>query len=166
MSALTEIITPFGTPSGCTLGVSLEILRDLSAYLIVIIPARWQSSFSAPVNPFALLVGRSITSKTKGARDKRAESPYGRLTDTLPPDLKTWLDEQATQQGMTRSEVLALLLTEARDGKTSMSSKTAAPIVPSVFPGTLKLFSTPTAVTTERPTEAVQEGENYRLTWL
>jgi hypothetical protein len=69
-----------------------------------------------------------MTEKAKGGRGKKAQNPYERLTVTLPPELRAWLDGEAHRQGVTRSEALALLLTQARDGKTSMrADKPAAP---------------------------------------
>lgn len=78
-----------------------------------------------------------MTEKAKGGRGKKAKNPYERFTVTVPPELRVWLDGEAQRQGVTRSEVLTLLLSQVRDGKTSMSGKLAAP---TVFPGTPELL--------------------------
>jgi hypothetical protein len=67
-----------------------------------------------------------MTEKAKGGRGKKAQNPYERLTVTLPPELRAWLDGEAHRQGVSRSEALALLLAQARDSKTS-TNKPAAP---------------------------------------
>jgi predicted flap endonuclease-1-like 5' DNA nuclease len=78
-----------------------------------------------------------MTEKAKGGRGKKAQNPYERFTVTVPPELRVWLDGEAQRQGVTRSEVLTLLLSQVRDGKTSMGGKPAA--LP-VLPGTPELF--------------------------
>lgn len=78
-----------------------------------------------------------MTEKAKGGRGKKAKNPYERFTVSVPPELRVWLDGEAQRQGVTRSEVLTLLLTEVRESKTSMNGKTTAP---AVLPGTPVLF--------------------------
>lgn len=51
-----------------------------------------------------------MSQKHKGGRGQRAENPYERLSVTLPPDLKLYLDAQAEAQGLNRSEMVAFLL--------------------------------------------------------
>ena len=72
-----------------------------------------------------------MTGKAKGGRGQKALNPYERFTVSLPPDLKKWLDELTTRQGVTRSETLALLLTEARE--TSMKGKLGTPELPTII---------------------------------
>ena len=72
-----------------------------------------------------------MTQKAKGGRGKKARNPYERLTVTLPPELRAWLDGEAHRQGVSRSEALALLLAQARDAQTSMrANKPTAPAAP------------------------------------
>lgn len=72
-----------------------------------------------------------MTQKAKGGRGKKAQNPYERLTVTLPPELRAWLDGEAQHQGVSRSEALALLLAQAQDSKTSMrANKPTAPAPP------------------------------------
>ena len=78
-----------------------------------------------------------MTEKAKGGRGKKAKNPYERFTVTVPPELRVWLDGEAQRQGVTRSEVLTLLLSQVREGKTSMSGN---PVVSTVLPGTPQLF--------------------------
>lgn len=76
-----------------------------------------------------------MTVKAKGGRGHKAENPYERFTVSLPPDLKVWLDQQAQQQGVTRSEALASLLTQVKE-----ADKKPQPAIPQVLPGTPQLF--------------------------
>ncbi|MFN4249850.1 CopG family transcriptional regulator [Deinococcus sp.] len=88
-----------------------------------------------------------MTQKAKGGRGKKAQNPYERLTVTLPPELRAWLDGEAHRQGVSRSEALALLLSQARDAQTSMTTKSLAP---AVWPATPERF--PAASPPPRPT--------------
>lgn len=54
-----------------------------------------------------------MTQKAKGGRGHKAPDPYQRLSVTVPPRLKTWVDEEAQRQGVTRSEIVAQALTQA-----------------------------------------------------
>ena len=72
-----------------------------------------------------------MTQKATGGRGKKAQNPYERLTVTLPPELRAWLDGEAHRQGVSRSEALALLLAQALDAQTSMrANKPTAPAAP------------------------------------
>ena len=81
-----------------------------------------------------------MTQKAKGGRGKKAQNPYGRLTVTLPPELRAWLDTEAHRQAVSRSEALALLLAQARDGQTGMRAN--EPTAPAA-PGTGDPFAAP-----------------------
>lgn len=51
-----------------------------------------------------------MTNKHKGGRGLKAETPYERLSFTMPPHLKAYLDAQAEGAGVSRSEMLARIL--------------------------------------------------------
>ena len=51
-----------------------------------------------------------MTNKHKGGRGLKAETPYERLSFTMPPHLKAYLDAQAEGSGVSRSEMLARIL--------------------------------------------------------
>lgn len=53
-----------------------------------------------------------MTQKSKGGRGQKAENPYERLSLTLPPHLKAYLDAQAEAHHLNRSEMVALILEE------------------------------------------------------
>ncbi|MFK7604411.1 CopG family transcriptional regulator [Deinococcus sp. SM5_A1] len=90
-----------------------------------------------------------MTQKAKGGRGKKAQNPYERLTVTLPPELRAWLDGEAHRQGVSRSEALAVLLAQARDAQTSMrANKPKAPAAPGAGgPLTAPLHADPLRVT-------------------
>lgn len=54
-----------------------------------------------------------MTEKAKGGRGQKAADPYQRLSVTVPPRLGNWVDGEAQRQGVTRSEVVAQVLTQA-----------------------------------------------------
>lgn len=105
-----------------------------------------------------------MTEKAKGGRGKKAKNPYERFTVTVPPELRVWLDGEAQRQGVTRSEVLTLLLSQVRDGKTSMSGN---PVVSAVLPGTPELFpaeSKPQPRQTKNTVLATKKPKTSQLT--
>lgn len=61
--------------------------------------------------------------KARGGRGRRAENKYERFTVTLPPELKEYLDTLSQQRGVSRSEAVALVLTEHKTRHTGMSSR-------------------------------------------
>ena len=75
-----------------------------------------------------------MTQKAKGGRGQKAADPYQRLSVTVPPILKTWVDGEAQRQGVTRSEVVAQALTQAerltqQAAATAASKPSAGPIL-------------------------------------
>lgn len=64
-----------------------------------------------------------MTVKAKGGRGKKAENPYERFTVTLPPDLRRWLDAEAIQHGLSRSELLANVLREIQTAHAASQPK-------------------------------------------
>jgi hypothetical protein len=109
-----------------------------------------------------------MTQKAKGGRGKKAQNPYERLTVTLPPELRAWLDGEAHRQGVSRSEALALLLAQARDAQTSMTTKSLAPAVwpatPERFPAASALSPRPTPKTSKTPVLAAKQPETSKPT--
>ena len=65
-----------------------------------------------------------MTGKPEGGRGKKAADPYQRLSVTVPPQLKSWVDAEAQRLGVTRSEVVVQALTQAeRLGASAAASK-------------------------------------------
>lgn len=72
-----------------------------------------------------------MTEKAKGGRGQKAADPYQRLSVTIPPRLKTWVNAEAQRQGVTRSEVVVQVLTQAM-----RAAAGAAPAVSTSKPST------------------------------
>ena len=74
-----------------------------------------------------------MTHKAKGGRGQKAANPYQRLSVTVPPKLKTWVDEEAQRQSVTRSEVVVQALIQAERAAavaaTAASQSSAGPIL-------------------------------------
>ena len=64
-----------------------------------------------------------MTQKARGGRGKIATDPYQRLSVTVPPQLKSWLDEEAQRQGVTRSEVVVQALAQVKRAAAVTESK-------------------------------------------
>ena len=68
-----------------------------------------------------------MTEKARGGRGQKAANPYQRLSVTVPPRLREWVDSEAQRQGVTRSDVVAQALTQAeRAGAATAASKPSA----------------------------------------
>ena len=66
------------------------------------------------------------TQKAKGGRGRVAADPYQRLSVTVPPTLKDWVDEEAQRQGVTRSDVVAQALTQAEQAARAAAATAAS----------------------------------------
>lgn len=75
--------------------------------------------------------GKEMSQKAKGGRGQKAVAPYQRLSVTVPPRLKTWLDEEAQRQGVTRSDVVVQALAQAKraGAATAATQPSAGPIL-------------------------------------
>ena len=109
-----------------------------------------------------------MAQKAKDGRGKKAQNPYERLTVTLPPELRAWLDGEAHRQAVSRSEALALLLAQARDAQSSMTTKSLAPAVlpalPERFPAASPPPPRPTPKTSKNPVPAAKQPETSKPT--
>lgn len=74
-----------------------------------------------------------MTEKARGGRGQKAANPYQRLSVTVPPKLREWVDEEAQRQGVTRSQVVVQALTQAertaQEAATAASKPSAGPIL-------------------------------------
>lgn len=93
-----------------------------------------------------------MTNKHKGGRGLKAETPYERLSFTMPPHLKAYLDAQAEGAGVSRSEMLARILEDHQAQK--QQPKPAA--IPEGESTTPPLRGTSTARTAPRKKESAQ----------
>lgn len=68
--------------------------------------------------------------KAKGGRGKKAADPYQRLSVTVPPRLREWIDSEAQRQGVTRSAVVVQALTQAeRAANTIVTKPISGPVL-------------------------------------
>lgn len=101
-----------------------------------------------------------MTQKSKGGRGQKAENPYERLSITLPPELKLYLDAQAEAHHLNRSEMVARLLEDHQAGKIQKPVKVASKS--QVQEPSEKIGGPSTALTAPRkalPQSENQEGE-------
>lgn len=72
-----------------------------------------------------------MTQKARGGRGQKAADPYQRLSVTVPPWLKDWVDQEAKRQGVTRSDVVVQALTHAERAaqETAASKPSTGPIL-------------------------------------
>lgn len=97
-----------------------------------------------------------MTQKSKGGRGQKAENPYERLSLTLPPHLKVYLDAQAEAHHLNRSEMVALILEEHQNRTT-----TTTPQAPEkrVVQKPSEEVAGPSTALTAPSTDQDQEGE-------
>lgn len=96
-----------------------------------------------------------MTNKHKGGRGLKAETPYERLSFTMPPHLKAYLDAQAEGAGVSRSEMLARILEDHQAQK--QQPKPAA--IPEGESTTPPLRGTSTARTAPKKKESTQSKQ-------
>jgi hypothetical protein len=100
-----------------------------------------------------------MTNKHKGGRGLKAETPYERLSFTMPPHLKAYLDAQAEGAGVSRSEMLARILEDHQAQK--QQPKPAA--IPEGESTTPPLRGTSTARTAPKKKEAARTKQTDSL---
>lgn len=96
-----------------------------------------------------------MTNKHKGGRGLKAETPYERLSFTMPPHLKAYLDAQAEGAGVSRSEMLARIL-EDHQAQKQQPKPAAIPEGESTIPPLRGTSTARTAPKKEKPTRAKQ----------
>lgn len=100
-----------------------------------------------------------MTNKHKGGRGLKAETPYERLSFTMPPHLKAYLDAQAEGAGISRSEMLARILEDHQAQK--QQPKPAA--IPEGESTTPPLRGTSTATAEVSAKKAIKERDVIAL---
>lgn len=68
-----------------------------------------------------------MTEKAKGGRGHKAAEPYQRLSVTVPPRLKNWVDSEAQRQGVSRSAVVAQALIQAKQAAETVATAASKP---------------------------------------
>lgn len=67
-----------------------------------------------------------MTEKARGGRGQKAANPYQRLSVTVPPRLREWVDSEAQRQGVTRSQVVVQALTQVEQAARAAASTAAS----------------------------------------